>query len=318
MGRFREMNSFVAVDEAGSFVAAGEVLRLSKAAVSRSVIELETRLGARLLQRTTRRLSLTEAGRAYYGHCKQILAELEEADRAVGVVSGNPVGRLRINAPYSFGILHLAPLWGGFMAKYPDVELDISLSDRLVDVVDEGFDVVIRISRLQDSTLVHRRLASTRLLICASPEYLEQHGVPASVEDIARHSVIAYSYAAQGDVWRFTTPQGEQEVQTKPHVRTNNGDTCRALALAHQGLVKQPDFLVGNDLAQGRLVEVLPECLVGEIDVYAVYPSRKHLSVKIRVLIDYLAEAFERPGWAWQGGASHDGGRQACTEPARP
>jgi len=303
-GRFREMKSFVAVVEAGSFVAAGEVLRLSKAAVSRSVIELEARLGARLLQRTTRRLSLTEAGRAYYGHCKQILAELEEADHAVGVVSGNPVGRLRINAPYSFGIQHLAPLWGEFMAQYPDVELDISLSDRLVDVVDEGFDVVIRISAPQDSTLVHRRLACTRLLLCASPEYLERHGTPVSIDEIASHRVIAYTYAVEGDVWRFSTAQGMREVQTKPHVRTNNGDTCRALALAHQGLVKQPDFLVGNDLAQGRLVEVLPECLLGSLDVYAVYPSRKHLSVKIRVLIDYLVAAFNRPDWAWP----HDGG----------
>lgn len=298
MDRFREMSSFVAVVEAGSFVAAGEVLRASKAAVSRSVIELETRLGARLLQRTTRRVSLTEAGRAYYGHCKQILAELEEADRAVGVVTGHPVGRLRVNAPFSFGILHLARLWGSFMEQYPEVDLDVTLSDRLVDVVEEGFDVVIRISRLQDSTLVFRRLATTRILLCASPQYLARHGTPAAVEDIARHPVIAYSYAAQGDVWKFTTPDGAREVQTRPRMRTNNGDTCRAVALAHQGLVLQPDFLVGADLAQGRLVEVLPECRGPEIGVYAVYPSRKHLSVKIRALVDFLAAAFEHPDWA--------------------
>lgn len=300
MDRFREMSSFVAVVEAGSFVAAGEVLRASKASVSRSVIELETRLGARLLQRTTRRISLTEAGRAYYGHCKQILAELEEADRAVGVVTGHPVGRLRVNAPFSFGILHLAHLWGGFMEQYPEVDLDVTLSDRMVDVVEEGFDVVIRISRLQDSTLVFRRLATTRILLCASPQYLARHGTPASVEEIARHPVIAYSYAAQGDVWKFTTPDGAREVQTRPRMRTNNGDTCRAVALAHQGLVLQPDFLVGSDLAQGRLVEVLPECRGPEIGVYAVYPSRKHLSVKIRALVDFLAAAFEHPDWAQQ------------------
>ncbi|PKO50065.1 MAG: LysR family transcriptional regulator, partial [Betaproteobacteria bacterium HGW-Betaproteobacteria-21] len=272
-------------------------LRVSKAAVSRSVIELETRLGARLLQRTTRRLSLTEAGRAYYGHCKQILAELDEADRAVGMVTGHPIGRLRVNAPFSFGILHLAPLWGPFMEQYPEVDLEVTLSDRLVDVVEEGFDVVIRISSLQDSTLVYRRLASTRILLCASPEYLARHGTPATVEEIARHPVIAYSYAAQGDVWRFTTADGVREVQTRPRMRTNNGDTCRAVALAHQGLVLQPDFLVGADLAQGRLVEVLPECRGPEIGVYAVYPSRKHLSVKIRALVDFLVAAFERPDW---------------------
>ncbi|MDO9599977.1 MAG: LysR family transcriptional regulator [Azoarcus sp.] len=291
------MSSFVAVVEAGSFVAAGDALRVSKAAVSRSVIELETRLGARLLQRTTRRLSLTEAGRAYYGHCKQILAELDEADRAVGMVTGHPIGRLRVNAPFSFGILHLVQLWGPFMEQYPEVDLEVTLSDRLVDVVEEGFDVVIRISSLQDSTLVYRRLASTRILLCASPEYLARHGTPATVEEIARHPVIAYSYAAQGDVWRFTTADGVREVQTRPRMRTNNGDTCRAVALAHQGLVLQPDFLVGADLAQGRLVEVLPECRGPEIGVYAVYPSRKHLSVKIRALVDFLVAAFERPDW---------------------
>lgn len=298
MDRFREMSSFVAVVEAGSFVAAGDALRVSKAAVSRSVIELESRLGARLLQRTTRRLSLTEAGRAYYGHCKQILAELEEADRAVGMVTGHPIGRLRVNAPFSFGILHLARLWGQFMEQYPEVDLDVTLSDRLVDVVEDGFDVVIRISRLQDSTLVYRRLATTRILLCASPEYLASHGSPATVEEIANHPVIAYSYASQGDVWRFTTADGVREVQTRARMRTNNGDTCRAVALAHQGLVLQPDFLVGTDLAQGRLIEVLPECRGPEVGVYAVYPSRKHLSVKIRALVDFLAAAFEHPDWA--------------------
>lgn len=297
MDRFREMNSFVAVVECGSFVAAAEVLRASKAAVSRAVMELEARLGARLLQRTTRRLSLTEAGRAYYGHCKQILAELEEAERAVGQVTGHPVGRLRINAPFSFGLLHLASQWGGFMERYPDVDLEVTLSDRLVDVVEEGYDLVIRISRLQDSSLVHRRLATTRIVLCASPEYLARHGRPASVEDIARHPVIAYSYAAQGDVWRFDTPDGLREVLTRPRMQTNNGDTCRAVALAHQGLVLQPDFLVGRDLAAGRLVEVLPDSRGAELGIYAVYPSRKHLSVKIRVLVDYLVAAFERPGW---------------------
>lgn len=220
MDRFREMGCFVAVVEAGSFIAAAQTLHISKAAVSRALIELETRLGARLIQRTTRRLSLTEAGRAYYGHCKQILAELDEADRAVGVVTGQPVGRLRINAPFSFGILHLAPLWGRFMEQFPAVELDVTLSDRFVDVVEEGFDLVIRISRLQDSTLVSRRLATTRIVLCASPEYLAVHGMPASVEAIADHEVIAYSYQSDGDLWQFDTPDGVREVRTRTGAAT--------------------------------------------------------------------------------------------------
>lgn len=297
MDRFREMAHFVAVVEAGSFVAAAQGLRLSKAAVSRNVIELESRLGARLLQRTTRRLSLTEAGRAYYGRCKQILAEVEEADSAVGVVTGHPIGLMRINAPFSFGIAHLAPLWGQFMDRYPEVELDIHLSDRQVDVVEEGFDAVIRISRLQDSSLVYRRIASTRIYLCATPEYLARHGAPDSVGSLASHAVIGYSYSAQGDLWRFETPDGPREIQTRPRVRTNNGDTCREIALAHQGLVLQPDFLVSGDLASGRLVEVLPDCRGQEIGIYVVYPSRKHLSVKVRALVDFLAEAFARPAW---------------------
>ena len=172
MDRFREMACFVAVVEAGSFVGAAEQMRLSKAAVSRLVGDLETRLGARLLQRTTRRLSITEAGRAYFERCKQILDEVEEAESVVGQVTGHPVGTLRINAPLSFGVRHLAPLWGAFMTRYPDVFLDIDLSDRLIDVVEEGYDAVIRISRMQDSTLVHRKVATTRIMVVGSPEYL--------------------------------------------------------------------------------------------------------------------------------------------------
>lgn len=297
MDRFREMEHFVAVVEAGSFVGAAEVLRLSKAAVSRSVIELEARLGARLMQRTTRRLSLTEAGQAYFARCKQILADLDEADSAVGAVTGHPVGRLRINAPFSFGILHLAPLWGLFMERYPDVELEITLADRQVDVIDEGYDAVIRISRMQDSSLVFRRLATTRILLCASPQYLARAGTPERLEELARHRVIAYSYKAEGDAWLFATEDGEREVITHPQIRTNNGDTCRAVALAHQGLILQPDFLVSDDLASGRLVEVLPACRGPELGIYAVYPSRKHLSVKVRALVDFLVEAFIAPAW---------------------
>ena len=297
MDRLREMECLVAVVEAGSFVGGAEALRLSKAAVSRGVLDLEARLGARLIHRTTRRLSITEAGRAYYGRCKQILAELEEADSAVGDVTGHPVGTLRVNAPFSFGIRHLAPLWGPFMARYPDVELDVDLSDRLIDVINEGYDLVIRISRMRDSTLVHRKLATTRIVTCATPEYLARHGCPANVEALAAHAVIGYSYSADGDTWHFTTPEGPREVLTRPHFRANNGETCQAVMLAHQGITLQPEFLAGDALADGTLVEVLPECRSDELGIYVVYPSRKHLSVKMRVLVDYLVDAFATPTW---------------------
>jgi DNA-binding transcriptional LysR family regulator len=297
MDRFREMEAFVAVVEAGSFVAAGDLMRVSKAAVSRAVQELETRLGARLLQRTTRRLSITEAGRAYYERCKQILAELEEADSAVGAVTGHAVGRLRINAPLSFGIRHLAGVWGGFMGRYPEVTLEIDLSDRIVDVVEEGFDAVIRISPMLDSTLVHRRLATTRIIPCASPDYVATHGCPMHPDELADHHIIGYDYAAHGDLWRFTGPDGVREVMTRPRARANNGDTCRGLALAGQGVTLQPDFMVGDDLAAGTLVPVLPGYSGREIGIYVVYPSRKHLSVKVRALVDFLVKAFAQPSW---------------------
>lgn len=299
MDRFRELSVFVAVVDAGSFVGAGEALRISKAAVSRCVQELEARLGARLLQRTTRRLSLTEAGRAYYARARQLLADLDEADGAVGAVTGQPLGTVRINAPLSFGVLHLAPLWGGFLARYPGIELDITLSDRLVDLVDEGYDLAVRITRLQDSSLVSRQLASTRIVMCAAPAYLAAHGTPETLADIAGHAVIGYSYWQGGDLWRFTGPGGvEEEVLTRPRLRTNNGDTCRAAALAGQGIILQPTFLVGDDLAAGRLLRVLPRYAGPAVGIHAVYPSRKHLSLKVRVLLDYLAASFATVPWA--------------------
>lgn len=298
MDRFREIEAFVAVVDGGSFVNAAEALHLSKAAVSRAVLELEARLGARLLQRTTRRLSLTEAGREYYARCRQILAEMEEADGAVGAVTGQAVGTLRINAPVSFGILHLAPLWSVLMARHPGLELDVTLSDRRVDLVDEGYDMAVRITQPADSSLVYRKLATTRLVVCAAPAYLARRGSPASVQEIARHEVIAYSYRAGGDVWRFDTPCGPEEVVTRARMRTNNGDTCRAAALGGQGIVLQPSFLVEEDLAAGRLVEILPECRMAPIGIYAVYPSRRHLSMKVRVAVDFLAGCFEQAPWA--------------------
>jgi DNA-binding transcriptional LysR family regulator len=290
MDRFREMHAFVAVVDTGSFVAAGDLLHISKAAVSRIVMQLESRLGARLLQRTTRRLSLTEAGQAYYGRAKQILADLDEADGMVGDVTLQATGRLRVNAPLSFGVTRLAALWPEFMARHPGLELEVDLSDRMVDLVEEGYDMAIRIARPRDSSLIYRPLAKTRLLLCAAPEYLARRGTPEGVADLARHDIIAYTYAPAGDTWHFATPAGERSVTVHPRLRANNGETCRAAALAGLGITQQPDFLVDEELASGRLVEVLAEWCSQELGIYAVYPSRKHLSLKVRTLADFLAE----------------------------
>lgn len=294
MDKFREMQAFVAVVESGSFVAAGEHLRLSKAAVSRAVLQLEARLGARLLQRTTRRLSLTEAGQAYLARCKQILADLDEVEAMVGAATLQASGRLRVNVPLSFGVNRLAALWPGFMVRHPNLELEVDLADRMVDLVEEGYDMAIRITRPPDSSLIYRQLASTRVLLCAAPDYLARRGLPASVAELARHDIIAYTYAPGGDTWRFDGPAGEQSVTVRPRLRANNGETCRDAALAGLGITQQPEFLVAADLAAGGLVEILPETCSRELGIYAVYPSRKHLSLKVRALADYLAENLGR------------------------
>ncbi|HRE15913.1 MAG TPA: LysR family transcriptional regulator [Rhodocyclaceae bacterium] len=297
MDRFRALQAFVAVVDAGSFVLAAEQMRVSKAAVSRLLQELEAHLGARLLHRTTRRLSLTEAGRDYVQRARQILEDLEEADNVASQSTNRAVGLLKVNAPLSFGVRHLAPLWGSFLALHPEVELDVTLSDQVVDIVEEGYDLAIRISRLPDSSLVSRRLAGTRIVLCASPGYIKAHGAPQSLEDISGHRVIGYSYAALGDTWQLKGRSGLQSVHTTPRFRANNGDTCRAAALDHQGLILQPTFLVGEDLAAGRLVHLLPELESEELGIYAIYPSRKHVSGKVRALVDFLAIAFAHPRW---------------------
>ncbi len=299
MDRFLEMQTFNAVVEAGSFVKAANALDISNAAVSRYVVDMETRLGVRLLHRTTRRLSLTEEGQVFYTRSKELLAELQEAEDEITSRRDAASGLLRINAPVTFGILHLAPLWGAFKALHPKVSLDVTLADRLVDLVEEGYDVAIRIAALENSSLVSRKLATTRIVLCASPQYLAQHGTPQHPGELANHAIISYSYRSAKDEWTFTGPQGPVSVRTKPCIHTNNGDTCRAAALAHQGVILQPTFLVGQDLANGTLVELMPDYRSEELGIYAVYPTRKHVSAKVRALIEFLATHFAGRGPSW-------------------
>lgn len=299
MDRFLEMQTFNAVVDAGSFVKAADALDLSKAAVSRYVVDMETRLGVRLLHRTTRKLSLTEEGQVFYARSKELLAELQEAEDEVTARVDAASGLLRINAPFTFGILHLAPLWGAFKALHPKVSLDVTLADRLVDLVEEGYDVAIRIAKLENSSLVSKRLATTRIVLCASPQYLAQHGTPQHPSELINHAINSYSYRSAKDEWTFTGPQGSVSVKTKPCIHTNNGDTCRAAALSHQGVILQPTFLVGKDLADGSLVELMPSYRSEELGIYAVYPTRKHVSAKVRALIEFLATHFAGRGPSW-------------------
>lgn len=297
MDRFVEMKTFVAVVDAGSFIGAADPLGMSKAAVSRHVSDLEQRLGVRLLQRTTRRLSLTDEGQAFYARSKEALALVDEAETEIRSRSTEASGVVRVNAPHTFGVLHLAPLWGAFMDANPRVSLEVTLSDRVVDLVDEGFDLAIRIATLPNSTLVSRKLASTRVMLCASPAYLARVGTPMRPADLALHQVIAYSYWASRDEWTFTGPDGEVTVRTHARLYANNGDTCLAAALNGQGIILQPSFLVADDVRAGRLVELMPAYRSIELGIYAVYPTRKQLALKVRRLIDYLAEALHEPVW---------------------
>jgi len=298
MDRFREMETFIAVVETGSFVAAAGKLRISKSVASRIVQELEVRLGGRLLQRTTRRLALTDAGRAYYQRCRQIIDELAEVEETVRMDREKAFGLLKISAPLTFGMMHLAGLWGGFLKRHPQVQLDVELLDRRVDLIGEGYDMAIRIAAQQeDSSLVAYKLASSRMVTCASPEYLAQKGVPKTLSDIERHDFIGYSYLPTRDFWKFKSRNEEEGIKTNPRLRVNNGDTCRAAALEGLGIVVLPTFIVGEDLLAGRLIEILPDWQAEERGIYAVYPTRQHLSGKVRALIDFLAEAFKNASW---------------------
>jgi DNA-binding transcriptional LysR family regulator len=297
MDKFQEMRTFVGVIDAGSFVGAAQALNMSKPAVSRYVGDLEARLGIRLLHRTTRKLSLTEEGEVFYSRCQEVLTSIDEAESEITSRSGTAIGSIRVNAPVTFGNLHLAGLWGQFKALHPQVTLDITLSDRVVDIVEEGYDLAVRIARLPSSSLISRKLSSTRMVVCASPEYLRKAGTPAHPSDIAKHAVLAYSYWSTKDEWEFQGPGENVSVRTHPFLHCNSGDTCRAGALQHQGIVLQPTFLIGQDLANGSLVEILPEFKSVELGVYVMYPTRKNVSPKVRLMIDFLISRFKKTLW---------------------
>jgi len=297
MDRFEEMRAYAAVVDAGSFVRAADALQVSKTAVSRLIGDLEARLHVRLLHRTTRKLSLTVEGEVFHARCKELLAGVEEAEAEATSAAGKAIGPLRLNVPVSFGLLHLAPLWPAFLQQHPQVTLDVTLSDRIVDLVDEGYDVAVRIAQLPSSSLVSRKLTSTRLVLCASPKYLRRHGAPAHPSEIASHAVFTYTLLTMGEQWMFEGPNGPVSVRVTPRMRSNSGDTCCAAALQHKGIVLQPSFMVDTHLRSGSLVEVLPLYRSLELGVYAVYASRKHVTPKVRVLIDFLVAAFRTTTW---------------------
>lgn len=293
------MKVLVKVVDAGSFARAAEALDTSTAAVSRQIGALEAHLGARLLNRTTRRLSLTDAGAEFCERSRAILDEIAEAEAAAGQQSLQPVGLLRITAPLSFGVTQLSRLLPGFRTRHPQLRLDIDLTDRRVDLANEGVDVGLRIAHELSDTLVARRIAPVSMVVCASPVYLKRRGVPRTPAELAQHETLGFSYLWSGDDWSFTDVRGEvTRVRVQPGVHATNGDLLRELALAGGGIVLQPSFIVGAELARGTLVPLLTDYRTLDLNLYAVYLSRRQLSSKVRVFIDYLVEAIgERPPW---------------------
>ena len=302
MDRLSTMETFVRVVEAGSFVAAAQRLELSAAMVSRHVQDLEQRLGTRLLNRTTRRISLTEAGAAYFERSRQLLRDLEEMDLSVAHEVQQPRGVLRVNAPVVFGTRHLSRFLAEYGARYPDVAIDLTLTDRFIDLVEEGADVAVRIGALQDSTLVARRLCPARLVLCAAPAYLQQHGTPKSLEDLGRHSCLGYTYTRGGIEWEFPEASAPAIVPLRGNLRANHGEVLFQAAIDGMGIVLLPTFIVGEALREGLLRQVLPRATLAELNAYAVFPSRKFLSAKVRTFVDFLAEKFgPEPYWdAWR------------------
>ena len=299
MDRFHAIGAFVEVVETGSFVRAADKLGVSVSSVSRHVSELEAHLNARLLNRTTRTLSLTEAGRAFHERCVQLLADLDEAEASAGAGAIVPRGTLRVSCAVSFGERYVAPAMAAFMAKYPEMRLDMELSDRFVDLVNEGFDAAVRIGAVGGQNLVGRPVGTTRLVCCASPAYLARHGQPRTPGDLARHVCLLYQYAPQRALWTFTDRAGAQcKVRVAGPVHANNGGFLAALAREGIGISNEPDFIVGPDIRAGRLVRILRNFSSVANGIHVVYPSRRHLSAKVRAFAEFLTERFATHEWA--------------------
>ena len=299
LDRVTGMQVFVRVAALGSLSAAARSLNLSQTMVTKHVAALEDRLGIKLLHRSTRRLTLTEGGRNYLAACERILAEIEEAEASASLDRIEPRESLRLNVPLSFGLRHIAPALPSFNRLHPAVSFDLGLADRYVDLIEEGWDLAIRIGRLKDSSLVARRLAVCRTVVCAAPSYLKEHGTPQSLDDLARHNCLGYTLpsAIGANRWTFG-PDGEIVVPVQGNLRANNGDALLAASLAGQGLIYQPTFIVGDSLRDGSLVRVLGGYPTYEPGIHAVLPSGRQAPAKVRAFIEFLARRFApEPEW---------------------
>jgi len=307
MDRLAAMTAFVTVVEAGSFVRAAERLGTSTSSASRQIADLEAHLGARLLNRSTRRLSLTETGQAYYERCVQLLADIGEAEAAAGAAAAEPSGRLKLTCPYNLLAQPVGPALADFGRRFPRVSFDVTVADRVIDLVDEGFDLAVRIGAPGGEQLVARRLGVTELVPCASPAYLADQGAPGLPDDLRRHRVLTYAYVSTPSLWRLADRDGRaHEVRVAGPLHANSGELLLAAAAAGMGIVLEPDFVVAPLVARGELVRILDAYAGPRLDVWAVYPSRRHLSAKVRAFVDHLAGIFA--GDPLRGGSARPGG----------
>ncbi|HLS69097.1 MAG TPA: LysR family transcriptional regulator [Kiloniellales bacterium] len=298
MGRLNRDRLFVAILEEGSFVAAATRLGMSSSRASKLLSRLESELGVRLINRTTRSLSPTEAGRAYYDRLRPLLEEYDSLDLSIRNISGEPRGRLRLTAPLTFGALELAPALNDFAARFPEIELDVSFSDRAVNLVDEGFDMAVRIGRPEDSSLISRKLCDVRILLVASPDYIERHGAPAAPADLAEHECIIDTNYRDPDRWAFHVAGEEQLQPVQGRIRYSNAEASLRAAVAGLGLARLPAFVAGAALHSGEVIRLLEDFEIEPYGVHALYPHSRHLATKVRVLVDFLAERYRStPTW---------------------
>ena len=298
MEDLERMAIFARVVEEKSFSAAARRLNLSKSLVSKQIAHLETSVGARLLNRTTRALSLTDAGAVFYEHCSRIVEEMEEAKLAVSRLHSEPRGLLRISAPVAFGRLHIATVLPEFLAAYPDLKIDMVTTDRFVDLAEEGYDVVVRIADQPAPHLVARRLAPVNRKMVATPEYFQRYGVPLTPEDLQTHNCLTYTYFNPHDPWRLRGPDGEISVKATGNMRVNDDDVLSAAVLQGLGVALLPTFIIGKELQAGRLKSVLSEYIPVERHIYAVYLANRHVPAKVRAFIDHLLARYApEPYW---------------------
>jgi len=303
MEEFSAIPVFVAVVEKGGFSAAARALGVSKSAVSKRINQLEKQLGVRLLYRTTRKLSLTEAGERYFEHAARALQAAAQAEDAVAQLQGDPQGTLKISAPMSFGRLHVAPLIPKLLKRYPKLQVELVMDDRATDLVAAGFDIAIRSGKMADSTLVARKLAPLRQVLCTSPEYIALHGLPSSPAQLADHNCILFSYSSDNNTWTLCAEGEQEEVQVAGNYRVNNSEALIEALRAGIGIGRLPTFVAGPDLKAGRLVQLFDTYQIPSQMFYAVFPERRYMPAKVRAFLDFAIENFggDQPYWDKQG-----------------